>query len=351
MKEHSALLVALCGVPLAAHLSKAVARQEFRVLVWHNTIPQEVYREFEALHGNSLRVVEECVDSNESLRSKLYTGIAAYSFAMPSFYILDSLREMGLIRPLGDDLQALATQAADPRLGDRWDWGVPLYWGLTGFAIASRGPKFQSYREFFDPEFLRSYGRKSTLMDAPREVIGAALKSRGHSVNSVNEADLAEAFQILARAKSELRGFDSVTSKSSLGLGDHWIAQAWNGDTARLGRSRRESGAAQGVEFIVPEEGGLLWADLGAIPSSTPDLALSRKFVEYLLRPAVNARVAARSGNAASVPEARAYTPADLLADPAVYISSAQVAAGEWIQDIGAHIEKYERVWLALKSL
>src|SRR5205823_5694471 len=139
--------------------------------------------------------------------------------------------------------------------------------------------------------FLETAHRgKMTMLDDPRDVIGAWLRYRGHSLNSVDRAELEQARADAVAAKGNLRAFVSATVKGQLVAGDVWIAQLWSGDTAQ---ARAEQPA---IEFVLPREGSTIFVDVLALPRTARHPRAAHEFMNYILRPEVGAALADHTG-------------------------------------------------------
>lgn len=138
--------------------------------------------------------------------------------------------------------------------------------------IAYKKSKFQKHRispiedwaDLWRPELA---GRIS-MVDSPREVVGAVLKSMGASYNTINiESQVAggrEAVQRkLALLQKQVLLFDSLHYLKAFGVGDAWVAVGWSSDV--LPAAKRMSNVA----VVVPKSGTSLWADLWAIPAAS----------------------------------------------------------------------------------
>ena len=79
------------------------------------------------------------------------------------------------------------------------------------------------------------------MMDDGREVIGAELRYRGHSLNSTDPKELAQAKADSIVAKKNLKAYISAPVKAQLISGDVWISQLWNGDTTQAKAEQPES--------------------------------------------------------------------------------------------------------------
>ncbi|XP_042505944.1 uncharacterized protein LOC122082445 isoform X3 [Macadamia integrifolia] len=149
-------------------------------------------------------------------------------------------------------------------------WAVPYRWG--SMVIAYKKSKFQKHnlapiedwRDLWRPELAG----KISMVDSPREVVGAVLKYMGASYNTKDiESQVSggrkTVMQNLAVLQKQVRLFDSAYYLKAFGVGDVWVAVGWSSDI--LPAAKRMSNVA----VIVPKSGASLWADLWAIPSAS----------------------------------------------------------------------------------
>src|SRR5262249_22295558 len=133
--------------------------------------------------------------------------------------------------------------AHDPE--DRYT--VPWQWGMTGIAwrtdLIPERP--ESWGVFLDSR----YRGKLTMLDDVRDVIGAFLRLRGHSLNSIEPAELETARRDAVQAKQNLKAYLSAPVKAQLIAGDVWLAQLWNGDAAQAAREQ------PALSWLLPKEG------------------------------------------------------------------------------------------------
>ncbi|KAF8412594.1 hypothetical protein HHK36_000563 [Tetracentron sinense] len=149
-------------------------------------------------------------------------------------------------------------------------WAAPYRWG--SMVIAYKKSKFQKHnmapmedwRDLWRPELAG----KISMVDSPREIVGAVLKYMGASYNT-NDIDSQitggknAARQNLDLLQKQVRLFDSVHYLKAFGVGDVWVAVGWSSDV--LPAAKRMSNVA----VIVPKSGASLWADLWAIPAAS----------------------------------------------------------------------------------
>ena len=288
-----------------------------------------------------VKVSYDTYESNEEMFAKLQAGGSGYDLAVPSSYMLPAMRASNLLAPLhprylpsrGNIDPLFRHPAFDPAE----TWTLPWQWGITGIAwrrdLVREAPA--SWGVFLDPRWK---GRM-TMMDDGREVMGAMLKYRGHSLNDADANDLAAAKADAIRAKANLRAYKSATVKADLIAGDIWIAQLWNGDAAQAALERPDIG------FAVPSEGAAFWTDSFVLLAGARHPRAAHAFLEYTLRPDVAAAVSDATGYGS--PNAPA---AARQHHPVPYPSSAERARLEYFADLGAATEAWDRAWTEIKA-
>ncbi|KAJ8774231.1 hypothetical protein K2173_009662 [Erythroxylum novogranatense] len=149
-------------------------------------------------------------------------------------------------------------------------WAAPYRWG--SMVIAYKKSKFQKnklapiedWADLWWPELTG----KISMVDSPREVVGAVLKYMGASYNtnniSLQVAGGRNAVQEnLASFSKQVRLFDSSYYLKAFAVGDVWVAVGWSSDVLPV--AKRMSNVA----VIVPKSGTSIWADLWAIPAAS----------------------------------------------------------------------------------
>lgn len=313
--------------------------RELRIYNWSDYIAADTISRFEAETG--VRVTYDTYESNEEMVAKLVAGGDGYDIVSPSGYLVPVLVEGNVIQPLDHavltrwpNLLSLFVDApADP--GGRY--AMPYQWGTTGLAyrrdLVARSP--ESWAALDDP----SLQGKVTMLDDGREVLGAMLKWRGHSVNAVDRVLLEAAKQDALRVKPNLRAYLSATVKGQLISGDIALAQLWSGDTrqARVEEAR--------IDFVVPAEGSLLFTDYLAIPRRAPNRRAAHAFLNFVLKPDIAAAIAEQTGYG-SVNRAALARMTDPVAPP----DAALLARLEFQRDLGAATDLWDRLWTEIKA-
>jgi spermidine/putrescine-binding protein len=347
----AALIAASCAVTIACSGGgeKAAAagpgEKMLNLYIWSDYLPDEVIAEFTRRTGITVRY--DLYDSNEALLAKLQSGVAAYDLIVPGDYMVRILVYLKLLRPL-DRARLKNFGNLDPRFLDQeYDPGnrysVPYMWGTTGYGYNRRraGREEDSWAPLFDPA-----NRGQILMlDDMRECFAAALKYLGHSINSTDPAVLKEAADLLKKQKPLVKTYNSGDFEHILASGDVIFAHGFNGQLAKL-VARRPGEFA----YVLPREGATRWTDNVSIPIDARNIDSSYAFLDYILEPEVNARIANAVRYASANLAARKFIRPDILNDPAVYPPEEAVERCEFLRDIGEATEVMDEYWTEIKA-
>jgi spermidine/putrescine transport system substrate-binding protein len=151
----------------------------------------------------------------------------------------------------------------------------------------------------------------------PTVVIGATLKSLGYSWFSSSEKEVAEATVVLRDQVSTVRPMflTAMELRDRMVSGELCAAQAYNGDAA-FAMAENED-----LAFFVPKEGSDIWFDVLAIPRDAKNKAAAEVFINYILRPDVQAAINNYTGyptpNQAAIK--MGYIDEESLANPVIY--------------------------------
>jgi spermidine/putrescine transport system substrate-binding protein len=313
--------------------------KELHVYNWSDYIADNTVADFEKEFG--VRVTYDTYESNEEMVAKLQAGATGYDIVVPSGYIIPVLVATDLITPIRREYLAnfknvspiFQNLATDP--GNQHT--VPWQWGTSG--IAYRTDKVEapidSWAVFHDAR----YAKKMTMMDDGREVIGSQLRYRGHSLNSTNPDELAQARADSIVAKKQLKAYISAPVKAQLISGDVWISQLWNGDTNQAKTEQANLG------YVVPKEGCTIWADSMCIPKSAPNKRAAHEWMNYILRPEVGAALSETTGY--GTPNAAAVR---IMKTPVPYPTEAELKRLEYQIDLGKDTAMWDQIWTEIKS-
>lgn len=264
-----------------------------RIVALRGSVPPTWIKDFMRSQGRRLKFNVKYAASLESIFSDLsipFTKgniVPASALAADMVSIGDSWLKHAINKAIIEPIVEVEDQDWFKGLAEKWKvylrrnsegeidpkgdiWAAPYRWGCM--VIAYKKNKFQKHNlapiedwaDLWRPELA---GRIS-MVDCPREVVGAVLKYMGASYNT-NDINLLvdggrdAVKHNLALLGKQVRLFDSVHYLKAFGVGDVWVAVGWSSDVIPI--AKRMSN----VRIVVPKSGTSLWADFWAIPAAS----------------------------------------------------------------------------------
>ena len=305
---------------------------------WSEYMDPELISEFEELYGIS--VTEDFYDSNEAMQPVIAAGSSGFDVIVPSDYMVSILIEGGDIMQLNKDaIPNISNLAPEFASGLPYDndgaYVAPYQWGTTGLGVdkAVVGEDFpRTWGLVFDPALVDQYGTSGaiSLLNDPRETMGAALKYLGYSLNTTSEEELDEARDLLRSAVSNLAAFDSDSYDENIGSGQTAVAHGYSGN---FFVQFDEADDPDQYEYFVPDEGGTRWVDNMAVVVDAPHPCSAHTFIDFLLDAENGAALTNWNYYASPNSAAEAFIDPGILEDPAVYPTD--LARLEFISDTG----------------
>jgi spermidine/putrescine transport system substrate-binding protein len=316
-------------------------RKTLTIYAMSNYFPDSVLESFEKLQNCKIRY--DNFSNNEELLAKLQAGVVGYDVIVPSDYTVRLLIAANLLSELDKSLIPNTKNIAPDFLNAPYDSDgkhtVPYSWGTTGLIYNKN--LIKEPIDSWDVLFKDEYSGHISLLDDQREVMGALLKKLGHSDNTQNSNEVTQAKELLIKLKSKVRVFSS-DPKQHLLSGDIWIAHAYSGDARQIIRTNPE------FEFIMPKEGGVIWADTLAIPKGAKNVTLAHAFINHILD-AQNARITAEELMYSS-PNAVIESMVDIDFLKPSYLKKLPMDSLEYLEDLGAATTVWNQMWIEAKS-
>jgi spermidine/putrescine transport system substrate-binding protein len=121
-----------------------------------------------------------------------------------------------------------------------------------------------------------------------RDTVPMTLKSMGIDPETADTDDwLAAVDKIQAAADSgQIRKFTGNDYIRELASGDAWASLGWSGDAVQLQKDNPN------IEFVMPEEGCMLWSTSLEIPVGAPNPEAAQALINYVYDPKVQADIA-----------------------------------------------------------
>ena len=274
---------AVCAVVVGMFMLGGAANSQrvVNVCSWGEYIDESLIDQFEEETG--IRVNYQTAESNEALYSLLKSGGGDYDVIVPSDYMIARLIEEDMLEELNYDSIPNFSLIDDRFKNLSYDpenkYTVPYTWGTVGiiYNAAVVEEPITSWSVMYDT----TYAGDVLLINNSRDAIGMALKYLGYSVNSTNEAEIREAYQLLVDATNndvyQGRVMDEVFQKME--GGNAAIATYYAGDYLSMLDNQ-----ADGVDlaFVIPEEGSNWFVDAMCVLKDAPHYEEAHEWINFI---------------------------------------------------------------------
>ena len=346
----SGLAVSSCGWRLAdvqsAPPAKGSADQLF-IYTWAGYTDNALLDRFAEKTG--IRVVADVFSSNEEMLARVQAGGArAYSIIYPSDYMVVQMTELGLLTPLDHSslggLDRLKKQFQNPVYDPGNRYSVPLSWGTTGLIYNTEQLKEAPEDWNYLWEHKQELARRMTLASDVREVMGAALRMLGYSLNSTNQEQVKEAYEKLVELKPAIASFTTDAWRPQMLTGDLKVAMCYSSDANEVISDNDK------LKYVVPKSGSSLWTDTLVIPKGSPNPEAAYKWINFLLQGDVAASLVERLSFSTPSEDAFSLLTPELRENELLFPSEAVLKNCEGVAPVGKFMEVYDRYWTQLTS-
>ena len=314
------------------------------VFTWADYLSDDAASSFEEKHG--CKLVIDTFDSNEAMIAKLEAGATGYDVLVPSSYAVRQLQEKDLLQPLDKSLipntanidQDYLSRALDGAM----EVSVPYMMAPTVLAyLKSKVTDAQASWRLVERPDLKG---RITLLDDMREVLGAALKTLGHSFNSTDEAQVNAAADLVIEWKKNIAKFENEQWKTGIASGEFFLVHGYAGELI-LAQDENED-----IEVIVPQEGAAFSCDDLCIPKSAKEVELAHAFINHLSDAEVAAENMEWIGYRAPNTAAYANLSEDFRGSPILFPPDELFAKCEPIAYLGDKLPIYTAAWDRVKN-
>jgi len=251
---------------------------------WSEYIDPELIPAFEEEFG--VTVVEDFFESNEAMLAQLQSG-GVYDVVVPSDYMVGIMIQEGLLTPLDVDavpnLENLAPRFRELPYDPGPEYSAAYQYGTTGLGVNLDvvGEDFEpSWALIFDPALTSTFPGGVSVLNDPRETMGAALMYLGHTLNDTDLDNLAEARDLIVAARDGIATFDSDQYSEALVNGEVAVAHGYSGNMI-TGIGSADDPAQ--FDYVLPREGATFWIDNMVVPATADSPCTAFAFINYLL--------------------------------------------------------------------
>ncbi|MFM7734313.1 MAG: spermidine/putrescine ABC transporter substrate-binding protein [Cyanobium sp.] len=245
--------------------------------------------------GIQLRYLEDISDARHFF-ARLQPELAAGRPVAPDLMVLTSwlaerLIALGWLEPLPlaqvPNARNLIPSLRNPSWDPQGRWSLPWQSGIAGivYNIKVTGRELGSVDDLFDPAFR---GRVSALLEM-RDTMGLLMLADGKHISRPSWEAAQPSFERLERARrdGQIRRFTGNDYQNDLLAGNLAACIGWSGDVAQLALEQPD------LRFLVPQSGGVLWADLMLMPKGARHQEAAARWLNWVYQPQEAARIAA----------------------------------------------------------
>ena len=285
--------------------------QVLKVYNWSSYIDEDLIGEFEqwyeARTGESVKVIYQTFDVNETMLSKIELGQEDYDVVCPSEYIIERMFRSGLLLPIDRDFGDTPdyTVNVSPFIVDYFnqidggglnanDYSVGYFWGTAGLLY---NPKYVSRDDVKSWEALRNpaYAGEILMKDAFRDVYTSFLIALNKDKIASGEKDLlsvtldssdesiALVEEYLGSFKDGIAGWEADFGKEQMVKEQAWLSFNWSGDA----QWAIDEAAKVGLEldYEVPSDGSIVWFDGWVIPKYARNVKAASYWINFMCMP------------------------------------------------------------------
>ena len=253
-------------------------QREVNVCSWGEYIDESLFEKFEQETG--ITVNYTTVPSNEELYSQLELGGVNYDVIVPSDYMIARLIAEDRLQPLDyskiPNYEKIGEQYKGLSFDPNNEYTVPYTWGTLG--IIYNTTMVDEPITSWEVMFSDQYAGEILLIDNSRDAFGMALYYLGYDVNTTDEAQIREAYQLVADAKArgvyDGQGMDEVFQ--IMEGGNLAIATYYAGDFLTMHDANPD------LAFAIPEEGSNWFVDAMCILKDAQNVDEAHEWINFI---------------------------------------------------------------------
>ena len=253
---------------------------EVRVYCFGDYMDPDLVQEFQKATG--IKVILDSFDTNEEMYPVIARRSVDYDVICCSDYMIEKLISENLLKEFGvgelenigniDSEYLKIAEDCDP--GNKY--AVPHTYGTLGILYNTDNiaeGEIKSWNDLWNEK----YSQQIVMPDSMRDTMAIALKAKGYSINTTNEAEIQEATKYLEKQKSLVYTYANDSARD-LAIGESAdLVVVWNGEVLY---SQEEN---ENLEFVIPEEGTEEFMDLWAITEYSENVDNAKAWINFML--------------------------------------------------------------------
>lgn len=341
------LSLVMCGVIACLCLAGCSDSKKTTIYVYNvgDYIDEDVIAMFEK-ENPDIKVHYETFYANEEMYIKVKNKSTAYDVVFPSDYMVERMIQEGMLNKLNYDnipnIKNIGEQYKNLDYDPKSEYSVPYMWGTMGILYNKKmvdEEDVKSWKAIYD----KKYSGKIFMLDSERDMISITLKMLGYSMNSKDDAELAEAKKALIEQKKYVKAYCGDEVKDKMIANEGAMTIAWSGDAFYCMELNPD------LAYSVPKEGSNLWFDSMVIPSTSKHQAEAEKFIDFMCRPDIAKRNAEYIGYSTSNVEGQKLLEDEIKNDSLRYPDLSELGDMEVFTYDEELSEKFSKIWQDIK--
>ena len=347
----------LCVLLLAA--IPALAKEDvLNVYNWNDYIAPETVERFEKLCH--CKVKQSYFSDNEELLAKLAAGAKGYDVYVPTSNYVAGMAKAGWLQPLDPskvpNLKNVMPQYLNTEFDPGNKYSAPYAMSITliGYneqKIQELGVPLGSWATIFDPKILEKIKGRVTVLDSQSELMAAALKYLGYSVNDRDPKHWQQAKDVILKAKPYWAAFNASSYIKELSSGNIWLVHGYSNDIYQADQDAQKAGQKFRIRHSLPKEGAVLALDCMVIAKSAPRSDLAHMFINFMLEGRNSADLTNMIGSGNPNADAQKYIKPEIKQISAIFPDPQAAKRLEMLKDMTPQQRRLmNRIWTEIKA-
>jgi spermidine/putrescine transport system substrate-binding protein len=249
---------------------------------------------FDAAYQTTTKYLED-IEDNESFFGQVKAQLeAGQSIDRDIVVLTDWMAGKWILLGYAEKLDKSALPNVVANQGTAWqgrpidkndEYLVPWQSGMTGIGYNPKltGGKLSSVKDLWNPEFKG----KVTLLTEMRDTLGLVMLSMGIDPANCTVDDAQAAVDEIKPYvdNGQIRRFTGNDYAGDLAKGNVVACMAWSGDIVQLQFDNPD------LEFLVPDDGAMLWTDNMLIPKNAANPQNAHAWMNFYYQPEIGAMV------------------------------------------------------------
>ena len=352
MRRILLLLLLLAGLP-------AQAKDDVLNLYnWNQYIAPETVERFEK--QCNCKVKQTYYSDNEELVAKLAAGAKGYDVLVPTSNYIQGMAKAGWLQPIDKNKLPNLKNIMPAYLNTEFDPGnkysVPYAYTITMLGYNEQkmkelGLTIDSWAAIFDPKMLEKVKGRVTVLDSQGELMAAALKYLGYSVNDRDPKHWDEAKQVILKAKPYWAAFKASGYIELLSAGSIWLVHGYSNDIYQADQGAQQAKQKFRIKHAMPKEGAVLALDAMTIFKGAPRPDLAHQFINFMLDGKNSSELTNMLGSGNPNSAAMPFIKPEIKAMSAIFPDEQTAKKLEMLKDLNSKERRLmNRIWTEIKA-